>query len=54
MAIAITGPVTFFIAMSGVIIGNVFGTKFKSKAEFTGGAVLIIIGIKIVIEHVFF
>jgi putative Mn2+ efflux pump MntP len=54
MAIAITGPVTFFIAMGGVIIGNIFGTRFKSKAEFAGGAVLIIIGIKIVIEHVFF
>ncbi|MDR1986822.1 MAG: manganese efflux pump MntP family protein [Treponema sp.] len=54
MAIAITGPVTFFIAMGGVIIGNIFGTRFKSKAEFTGGAVLIIIGIKIVIEHMVF
>jgi putative Mn2+ efflux pump MntP len=53
-AIAITGPVTFFIAVGGVIIGNVFGTKFKSKAEFAGGAVLIIIGIKIVVEHIFF
>ncbi|MDR2375013.1 MAG: manganese efflux pump MntP family protein, partial [Treponema sp.] len=54
MAIAITGPITFLIAMGGVIIGNIFGTRFKSTAEFTGGAVLIIIGIKIVIEHVFF
>ena len=54
MAIAITGPVTFFIATGGVIIGNIFGTRFKSKAEFSGGAVLIIIGIKIVIEHLFF
>jgi putative Mn2+ efflux pump MntP len=54
MAIAITGPVTFFISMGGVIIGNIFGTKFKSKAEFTGGLALIIIGIKILIEHLFF
>ncbi|MDR2136318.1 MAG: manganese efflux pump MntP family protein [Treponema sp.] len=53
-AILITGPVTFFIAMGGVIIGNVFGARFRSKAEFAGGAVLIIIGIKIVIEHTFF
>jgi putative Mn2+ efflux pump MntP len=53
-AIAITGPVTFFIAMGGVIIGGIFGTKFKSKAEFAGGAVLIGIGIKIVIEHLLF
>jgi putative Mn2+ efflux pump MntP len=40
--------------MGGVIIGNIFGTRFKSKAEFAGGTVLIIIGIKIVIEHIFF
>jgi putative Mn2+ efflux pump MntP len=53
-AIAITGPVTFFIAMGGVIIGRTFGTKYRSKAEFIGGAVLIIIGIKIVAEHLFF
>jgi putative Mn2+ efflux pump MntP len=53
-AVLITGLVTFFIAMGGVIIGNVFGTKFRSKAEFAGGAVLIMIGIKIVVEHIFF
>ncbi|MDR0662762.1 MAG: manganese efflux pump MntP family protein [Spirochaetaceae bacterium] len=53
-AIAITGPVTFFIATSGVLIGSVFGTKFRSKAEFAGGAVLVIIGIKILAEHLFF
>jgi putative Mn2+ efflux pump MntP len=53
-AILITGITTFFIAMCGVIIGNIFGMKFKSKAEFAGGAVLVIIGIKIVIEHIFF
>jgi putative Mn2+ efflux pump MntP len=46
--------ITFFIAMCGVIIGNKFGTRFKSKAEFIGGMVLVIIGIKIVIEHMFF
>jgi putative Mn2+ efflux pump MntP len=52
-AVLITGLVTFFIAMGGVIIGSIFGTRFKSKAEFAGGAVLVIIGIKIVIEHIF-
>jgi putative Mn2+ efflux pump MntP len=52
--IIITGAVTFFIAMAGVLIGNAFGTRFKSQAEFAGGAVLIIIGIKTVIEHLFF
>jgi putative Mn2+ efflux pump MntP len=53
-AVLIIGIITFFIAMCGVIIGNIFGIKFRSKAEFIGGAVLIIIGIKIVIEHMFF
>jgi putative Mn2+ efflux pump MntP len=53
-AILITGPVTFFIAICGVIIGSKFGTRFKAKAEFLGGAVLLIIGIKVVIEHIFF
>jgi putative Mn2+ efflux pump MntP len=53
-AVLITGIITFFIAMCGVIIGNIFGAKFRSKAEFIGGTVLIIIGIKIVIEHMFF
>ncbi|MDR1625756.1 MAG: manganese efflux pump MntP family protein [Spirochaetia bacterium] len=53
-AVLITGATTFFIAMCGVMIGNMFGTRFRSKAEFTGGAVLVLIGIKIVIEHSFF
>jgi putative Mn2+ efflux pump MntP len=53
-AICITGATTFFIAMCGVIAGNVFGARFRSKAELLGGAVLVAIGIKIVIEHVFF
>ncbi|MDR2338360.1 MAG: manganese efflux pump MntP family protein [Deltaproteobacteria bacterium] len=52
-AALIIGLITLVIAMSGVVIGNIFGTKFSSKAEFIGGAVLIIIGIKIVIEHLF-
>jgi putative Mn2+ efflux pump MntP len=50
-AVLITGAITFFAAMCGVILGNIFGTKFRSKAEFIGGTVLILIGIKIVIEH---
>lgn len=53
-AVSITGIITFFISMCGVKIGNMFGIKFKSRAELTGGAVLILIGMKIVIEHMFF
>lgn len=52
-AIFIIGAITFFISMGGVKIGNIFGTKFKSKAEFIGGAVLVLIGVKIVIEYFF-
>ena len=51
LAIIITGVITFCISVAGVKIGNVCGVKFKSKAEFIGGAVLIILGLKILIEH---
>jgi putative Mn2+ efflux pump MntP len=53
-AVSITGTITAFISICGIEIGNIFGTRFKLKAELTGGAVLILIGIKIVIEHIFF
>jgi putative Mn2+ efflux pump MntP len=49
-AIAIIGFTTFGISMLGVKIGNIFGTKFKSKAEFFGGIVLVALGIKILVE----
>jgi len=52
-AIIITGLTTFCISTCGVKIGNVFGAKYKSKAEFIGGAVLIILGLKILFEHIF-
>lgn len=45
------GLCTFIISTIGVKVGNVFGMKFKSKAEFLGGAVLILIGLKILLEH---
>lgn len=50
-AIALIGTTTFIISAVGVKIGNVFGMKFKSKAEFIGGAVLIIMGTKILLDH---
>jgi len=52
-AIIITGLITFCISIGGVKVGNLFGAKFKSKAEFFGGAVLVILGFKILIEHLF-
>ena len=54
MAMAIIGCITFFIASCGVVVGNIFGTRFKSKAEFIGGLVLVGLGVKIVVEHLFF
>jgi putative Mn2+ efflux pump MntP len=53
-AASITGATTFFIAMGGVAAGHAFGAKFKSKAEFIGGAALVVIGVKIVAEHILF
>ncbi|HHW48705.1 MAG TPA: manganese efflux pump [Clostridiaceae bacterium] len=50
-AIAIIGFITFAICFAGVVVGNRFGVKYKSKAEIAGGFVLIFIGIKILIEH---
>ncbi|MBR3720356.1 MAG: manganese efflux pump [Clostridia bacterium] len=50
-AISIIGFLTFTISSVGVIIGNKFGHKFQGKAEVIGGIILIIIGIKILIEH---
>jgi putative Mn2+ efflux pump MntP len=52
-AVLITGMITFLVSMAGVKIGNIFGTKFKSKAECIGGSVLVLLGIKIIIEHIF-
>ena len=53
-AIIIIGLTTFCISIAGVKIGSVFGVRFKSKAEFLGGAALVILGFKILFEHLFF
>ncbi len=53
-AISLIGVTTFAISAAGVKIGNVFGAKYKSKAELAGGIILILLGIKILIEHLFF
>lgn len=51
IAVLAIGLCTFLISAAGVRIGHVFGRRFKSKAEFFGGAVLILIGLKILLEH---
>ena len=53
-AVLLIGLTTFVCSAVGVKIGNVFGNRFQSKAEFFGGLVLIAIGLKILIEHLFF
>lgn len=50
-AVALIGCTTFVISLAGVYVGNVFGEKYKSKAEFVGGAILILIGVKILLER---
>lgn len=51
LAISIIGIITFILSIFGVIIGNKFGDKFQNKAELAGGIILIIIGLKILLEH---
>ncbi len=50
-AITIIGVVTFIISAVGVFVGNIFGSKYKSKAEFVGGVILVLIGVKILLNH---
>lgn len=50
-AVLIIGAVTFVISAAGVKVGNIFGTRYKNKAEFAGGLILILLGVKILLEH---
>lgn len=47
----IIAVVTFVLSVLGVKIGNIFGNRFERKAQFIGGIILILIGIKILLEH---
>lgn len=51
LAILIIGVTTFVLSAIGVLIGHKFGAVYKSKAEFAGGVILILIGLKILLEH---
>ena len=51
LAVSSIGIITCVLSMIGVKIGNIFGTKFKSKAELAGGITLILLGAKILLEH---
>ncbi len=50
-AVSFIGVITFLLSTVGVKVGNVFGARYKSKAEIAGGVILILMGLKILIEH---
>ncbi len=50
-AVSLIGVITFALSAAGVKVGAIFGGKFRSKAELAGGAVLILMGLKILLEH---
>ena len=50
-AVSFIGITTFILSVSGVKIGNVFGSKYEKRAELAGGIILILLGIKILLEH---
>ncbi len=53
-SITIIGVTTLILSVIGVLIGHFFGAKYKNKAEAVGGLILIAIGVKILLEHLFF
>ena len=53
-AVCFIGAVTFALSALGVKLGGVFGMKWKQRAELTGGVILVLIGLKILLEHLFF
>ena len=50
----IIGIITFVLSFVGVYVGNKFGSKYKNIAEFTGGLILVLLGVEILLEHLGF
>ena len=50
-AAAVIGIITFVISAGGVYVGNIFGERYKTKAQITGGVILVILGLRILITH---
>lgn len=50
-AVALIGMITCALSAIGVKVGNIFGCKYEKKAQFSGGVILILLGIKILLEH---
>lgn len=51
IAITLIGITTFLLSAVGVAVGNIFGSRYEKKAEIAGGVILILLGIKILLEH---
>lgn len=51
VAVTLIGITTFLLSAVGVAVGNIFGSRYEKKAEITGGVILILLGIKILLEH---
>jgi putative Mn2+ efflux pump MntP len=51
LAVILIGVITFALSCAGVKIGNIFGSRFEKKAQMAGGIILILLGIKILLEH---
>lgn len=50
-AVTVIGLTTFLLSAVGVRVGNLFGTRYQAKAELAGGVILILLGVKILLEH---
>ena len=50
-AAGLIGVTTFLLSFVGIYIGNAFGTRYKSRAELAGGIILVVIGVKILLQH---
>ena len=51
LAVSLIGVVTFVMCTAGVKIGNIFGSRFEKKAQIAGGVILVLLGVKILFEH---
>ena len=51
LAVALIGTVTFLLSAAGVKAGSIFGSRYEKKAQLTGGVILILLGVRILLEH---
>ena len=51
LAVLLIGVTTFVLSAIGVRVGNVFGSRYEKRAEIVGGVILMLLGVKILLEH---